>query len=339
VKVFVTGATGFLGQRLVARLLHKGMDVRCLVRRNSNVQALRAGLDPEAAGRLEFCQGSLDRIESCARSIEGSEVVFHLAAELRGGPAVLFANNVIATRRLIEVVGRTRPRRFVLVSSLGVYGTAHLRKGDVLDERCPLDPEPARRDAYTYSKVAQEKVAWDAYRDGRLPLVVIRPGVIYGPGRDCLSARVGLALGRFFIRMGGRQQLPYTFVDNCARAIALAGTAPGVEGQAFNIVDDDLPSGRDLMKRYQAAVGPVRGVAVPGWAIGPLSGACEWYHRWSRGQLPAVLTRYKSAAMWRPLHYSNARAKAELGWRPEVGFEEGLRQTFSALRRAASAGA
>ncbi len=337
-KAFVTGATGFLGQRLVARLLEQGTDVCCLTRPGSDVEGLRAGVGPAAPGRLEICRGTLDRIEACAASVAGSDVVYHVAAELRGGPAVLFVNNVIATRRLIEVVRRARPRRFVLVSSLGVYGTAHLRRGDVLDEQCPLDPEPARRDPYTYSKVAQERVAWEAHRDGGLPLVVVRPGVIYGPGRDCLTARVGLAVGGFFIRMGGRQQLPYTFVDNCARAIVLAGTAPGVEGKAFNVVDDDPPTARELVKRYRAAVGRVRGVAVPGWAIGPLSGACEWYHRWSQGQLPAVLTRYKSAATWKPLRYSNARAKAELGWRPEVGFDEGLRQTFASLARPAGAG-
>jgi nucleoside-diphosphate-sugar epimerase len=236
---------------------------------------------------------------------------------------------------LIEAALGARVCRCVLVSSLAVYGTAGLRRDDLLDEHCPLDPEPYRRDAYTYSKIAQEKVAWEALHQRGLPLAVIRPGVIYGPGRDCISGRVGIRLGGFLLRMGGRQRLPYTFVDNCARALLLAGVVPAAEGEAFNVVDDDPPTGRELVRLYRAEVGPLRGITVPGWAIAPVSGLCEWYHRWSRGQLPAVLTRYKSDAIWKPLRYDNGKAKGVLGWRPQTDFASGLAQTFAWLRAGA----
>jgi nucleoside-diphosphate-sugar epimerase len=132
--------------------------------------------------------------------------------------------------------------------------------------------------------------------------------------------------------MGGRQQLPYVFVDNCADAVLRAGTARGVEGQAFNLVDDGLVTGRELLAQYRAVVGRIRSVSIPHCAIGPLSGLCEWYHRRSRGQLPAVLTRYKSSAQWKPLRYSNARAKQALGWKAETSFADGLQQTLTWLR-------
>jgi nucleoside-diphosphate-sugar epimerase len=334
-RAFVTGATGFLGTRLVRRLLDGGAEVRALVR-PGKAGSFRDALGPVGAGRLELLEGVLARVESYAGAVAGCDVVYHVAAALGGGPAVLFQNNVIATRALIGAASDGRVGRFVLVSSLGVYGTGHLRKWDVLDEGCPLDPQPHRRDPYTYSKVTQEQVAWEAHRAGRLPLVVVRPGVIYGPTRDCLTGRVGLQLGGLLVRMGGRQRLPYTYVDNCARAVELAGTVPGVEGEAFNVVDDDAPTARDLARQYRSAVGRGRGVAVPGWAIAPLSALCEWYHRWSGGQLPAVLTRYKSRATWLPLRYSNAKAKAVLGWAPETDFARGLDQTFAWLRRQAA---
>jgi nucleoside-diphosphate-sugar epimerase len=332
-RVLVTGATGFLGQRLVKSLLREGTDVRCLVRPSSNLTTLREISGSEAVGRLELFQGSLGQIDSCAEAMRGCEVVFHLAAALRGAPAVLFLNNVIATRQLIGLSCRMGIRRFVLVSSLGVYGTQHLRAGDLLDEQCPLDPEPHRRDAYSYSKVVQEQVAWEACRAACLPLVVIRPGVIYGPSRDCLSGRVGLRFGNFLIKMGGRQQLPYTFVANCAEAIALAGFVRGAEGEAFNIVDDDPPTSRELLKQYRKMVGRIRVLSIPHWAISPLSRLCERYHQWSDGQLPAVLTPYKSAAMWKRLRYTNAKAKAVLGWKPRISFAEGLEPTFAWLRQ------
>jgi nucleoside-diphosphate-sugar epimerase len=334
-KAFVTGATGFLGGRLVPRLLAEGAEVCCLVRSPAGAAALRAAVGPEYRQRLEVCHGTLARVADWSDALAGCDTVFHLAAEVRGAAAVLFAGNVIATRKLIEAARDVR--RFVLVSSLAVYGTDHLRAWDVLDEECPLDPNPHRRDAYTYSKIAQEQVAWGAHRTQGLPLVVVRPGVIYGPGRDCLGGRLGLRFGNFLVKMGGRHPLPYTFVDNCAAAVARAGLAPDVEGQAFNVVDDDPITGGELLRRYRAAVGGLRWLTVPGWAIGPLSGLCEWYHRRSNGQLPAVLTRYRSRAMWRPLRTSNARARLRLGWSPAVPFVEGLEQTLASVSRKGSA--
>jgi nucleoside-diphosphate-sugar epimerase len=331
-KSFLTGATGFLGGRILGQLLDEGMEVRCLVRTDDAADRLRGAAGPGRVDRLEFVRGSLGRINGSDGLLEGCDVVYHAASSLSGAAAGLFANNVVAMRRLVEACGRSGVKRLVLVSSMGVYGTGHLRSGGVVDEQCPLDPAPHLRDPYTYSKVAQEEVAWEAFREGGLPLAVVRPGNIFGPGRDPVTARVGLRVGNFVLRMGGRQAMPYTYVENCARAVLLAGTVPGVEGEAFNVVDDDLPTGRWLLKRYRREVGRLPALGVPRWAIQPLSRSWEWYHRWSHGQLPAVLTRYKSAAMWKPLRYSNAKAKARLGWEPTVGMEEGMRLTFAWLR-------
>ena len=325
-KVLVTGGAGFLGRRVVERLLAAGASVRCLLRRPSALDDLRGpGVD------LEIVEGSLGGIVPGSDLARGCEVVVHAAADLRGGTAGMFLTNVVATRGLIEAAGRSGVSRFVLVSSLGVYGTGHLRAGEALDETCPLDPEPHRRDPYSYSKVAQERAAWSAHVAGTVPLVVVRPSVIYGPGRDPITGRVGLRLGRFVLGMGGRHRLPYVYVDNCAEGVALAATAPGVEGEAFNLVDNELPTGRQVMRAHRRAVGGVRAVWVPRPAIGTLSGLSQWYHRASGGQLPAVLTRYKSDAQWKPLRYPNAKAKARLGWAPAVGLAEGIRRTMQAL--------
>src|SRR5205823_8412658 len=107
--VLVTGATGFLGRRLVWRLLDRGHTVRCLVRPSSDLKELENGLAAGQQGRLEVVRGRLDAADSAA---EGCDVVFHVAAALSGATASLFLDNVIATRRLIEQVGRS-VKRFV----------------------------------------------------------------------------------------------------------------------------------------------------------------------------------------------------------------------------------
>jgi len=331
VNALVTGGTGFLGRSLVAKLLAAGWHVRCLVRAGSSVASLRAAVPPRTEDRLEFIESRLDDPNSCQSALAGCTHVFHLAAEMRGATAVLFLTNVIGTRALLQAATRAGVERFVLVSSLGVYDAGSIYHGKRLDESVPVERKPHLRDPYTHSKVIQEQVVWEAHRDAGLPLVVVRPGVIYGPGRDCLSGRVGLRLGGLLVAMGGKQLLPYTHVENCAQAIVLAGTRPGVVGQAFNVIDDGSPTARSLLRQYRRAVGGVRSVTVPGWLIPFVSSACEWYSRKSRGQIPAVLTRYKSRAMWSRAHYANDRAKTMLGWQPEKTFTDGLRETFESL--------
>ena len=176
----------------------------------------------------------------------------------------------------------------------------------MLDERCPIDLKPHLRDPYTFSKVLQEQAAQEVAEETRLALVIIRPGVIYGPGRSCITGRLGLSFGRWLIRMGGGQRVPYTYVDNVADAVVRAGIASGVEGQEFNIIDDDLPRARTLVRMYRNRIGGLRVIPVPFWAIAPLS-------------------------LWKNLRYSNDLAKARLGWTPAIDFDEGLRRTFEFL--------
>lgn len=328
-RALVTGATGFLGRRLVPRLLTAGLDVRALVRRTDDGEALRQSLPPADRDRLEIALGSYTRADTMKSAAAGCELVYHVAAAMSGSPAGFVQTTVTGTRTMLEALRETGLRRLVLVSSLAVYDTSPLKRGDTLEESCPLEPKPAERDPYCYSKVLQERVAWEAHEQAGLPLVVVRPGVLYGPVRGCLSTRVGLRFGNFVLRVGGWHHLPYSYVDNCADAVAAAGTAPGIEGQAINVIDDELPTGRRLIREYRRHVGPLYAIWIPLWTLDPLSRSCEWYHTWSEGQLPAVFTRYSSAALWTPLVYSNAKAKRALGWRPAVGLDEALRRTLA----------
>ena len=327
-SVMVTGGTGFLGRRLVKLLREDGLHVRCLVRPTSDVEALRRYVGDNLWGGVDVRAVSLTDVDACRDALIDCDVVYHLAAGLGGSPSTLFLNSVIPTRRLIEASLTSDVRRFVLVSSFGVYGAAALKSGSLLDESTPVDQTPHRRDPYSYSKIVQEQAAWDACKQDGLPLVVVRPGVITGPGRGALSSRIGLQLGPLLIRMGGGQTLPYVFVDNCAAAIRQAGLIEGVEGEAFNVLDDDLPTGKQILQMYRQSGRRQRSLWIPRPCIQPLAGAYEWYHRWSRGQLPAVITRYKTASMWKSLRYTNQKAKDRLRWTPTVPLDEAFRRSL-----------
>ncbi len=323
-KACVTGATGFLGRRLVRSLCLEGLQVRCLVRRSSDLVPLKSFLGEAFWRQVDVVRCELSDVAACRSALEDCSVLYHTAAGLSGSPSTLFLSTVVGTRRILEAALQAAVRRFVLVSSLGVYGSALLKAGTVVDEQTPIDPAPHLRDPYTYSKIVQEQVAWEAFHERKLPLVVVRPGVIFGDERGVLSGRIGLRLGRCLIRMGGRQSVPYTYVENCAAAIRQAGLVPQIAGEVFNILDDDLPTAAQVLRWYRKAGGRIRSFWLPGPLIGTVSGFYEWYHHWSRGQLPGVITRYKSAAMWNRLKYSNEKARRMLAWEPAVPIQEAI---------------
>jgi nucleoside-diphosphate-sugar epimerase len=153
--------------------------------------------------------------------------------------------------------------------------------------------------------------------------------VIFGDERGVLSHRVGLQLGGLLLRIGGGQRVPFTYVENCAEAVKLAGLRAGIDGQFFNVVDDDLPTGRQVLRMYRKAGRKLRVIGIPQFATNWLARFNEWYSARTEQQIPAVLTRYRVQAMWKPLQYSNSRAKELLGWHPSTSFDEAFEKTMA----------
>ncbi|WP_437781910.1 NAD-dependent epimerase/dehydratase family protein [Sorangium sp. So ce1097] len=335
-KVLVTGSNGFLGSALVDRLLaHGETDLRCLVRPASNRARLEE-IEERRGAALEVAVGSLATKEAAEHAVEGVDVIYHVAAAMGGAPADMFLNTVVASKNLLEALVHTgRSPRVILVSSFGVYGVADLPRGYIVDENTPLESRPAQRDLYSQAKLRQEKLFWEYQARYGFPLTVIRPGVIYGPGGNAFSGRVGMSLFGVFLHLGGRNILPLTYVDNCAEAIAIAGRSEVAKGQVYNVHDDDLPTADVYLARYKREVKPIRSVSVPYFALTGISKLVERYHAHSKGQLPAVFTPYKTATSWKGNRFDNTKLKA-LGWKQLVSTEEGLQRTFAYLRERAT---
>jgi nucleoside-diphosphate-sugar epimerase len=333
VSVLVTGSNGFLGAALIDRLMARGetREVRAMVRAGSDRRRLDAVAARYPGRALRIVEGSLASADAAARVLEGVQVVHHLAASLRGAAADMFLNTVVTSKNLLEAAARSKsPPRMVLVSSFSVYGVADLPRGAMVDEETPFEASPERRDLYAQVKVRQERLFRDYHAQHHVPLVVVRPGVIYGPGGSALSVRVGLRMPGVFLHFGGSNVLPLTYVDNCAEALCVAADRAGGEGETINVVDDDLPTASAYLARYRREVERLRSVRVPYPVTMAMSALVERYHHWSKGQLPAIFTPYKSATAWKGNRFDNARLKA-LGWRQVVPTEEALARTFADL--------
>jgi nucleoside-diphosphate-sugar epimerase len=326
-QILVTGANGFIGSWVVRALLARGFTkIRCLARAASTPANLDRIREEVGASGIEVVNGNLLSRDVCAKATEGVTIVYHLAAGVEKTFPGCFLNSAVTTRNLLDAVTMSGTvRRFVNISSLAVYSNGQLRRGAALDETCPIDTRLVERyDPYAYGKAKQDEVVREYGRLRGLPYVIVRPGITFGPGKAKIPGRVGIDTFGVFLHLGLSNVMPLTYVENCAEAIVLAGLTIGIEGEEFNIVDDDLPRSRAFLRRYKRKVRRIRTIPVPYPIFYLFNFAWEKYSSWSGAQLPPVFNRGTCEAYYKGQNFSNQKAKALLGWRPRVGMSDAL---------------
>lgn len=307
--------------------------MRCLVRSRGRCASLTA-LEDEFGVTLEYVYGNLLSRATCLAAAEDAALVYHLAVGVDKTFPGCILNTVVTTRNLLDAIAANRAiRRFVNVSSLAVYSNEQLRRRALLDERCPVESDLiGRHDPYAYAKAKQDEVVRAFARSIRLPYVIVRPGVTFGPGKSRIPGRVGIDTFGVFLHLGHRNRMPLTYVDNCAEAIALAGLVANIEGEEFNIVDDDLPTSREFLRSYKSEMGRFLSIPVPYVAFYGFCFLWEKYSSWSHGQLPPAFNRKTCAAYFKGNVYSNEKAKMRLHWRPRVGMTEAIARYLASVR-------
>jgi len=334
--ILVTGATGFIGSRVVASLLDLGFrNVRCFARPSSNMARVKTVTCAREGARVDVIKGNLLSREDCIAATEDVAVIFHLAASTgESSFPEAYMNSVVTTRNLLEASLRHRClRRFVSMSSFSVYTNTHKPRWRVLDESCPVEKHPELRgDAYCFAKVKEDEIVTECCAKFGIPYVIVRPGYVYGPGKGGITDRVGTSTFGVFLHLGGSNKIPFTYVDNCADAIVLAGLKEGVDGEVFNVVDDNLPSSRQFLALYKRNVRKFKSLYVPHAVSYALCYLWERYSTWSEGQLPPSFNRRRWHAYWKKTHYSNAKLKTQVGWAPKVPTAEGFMRHFESCR-------
>lgn len=318
--ICVTGGTGFLGHHLVPRLLAEGYRLRLLVRRTSDVRWLpEQGVDPVL--------GDITDPESVRRAMDGCVYVVHAAALFRfWGPESDFQRvNVEGTRIVAREALQAGVRRLVHISAVAVVG--EVPPGVVIDEQTPCHP----CDPYQRTKYAAERLVLDMAARERLPVVVLRPGAIYGPhGR--------YAFNRLFIEdpwrglhiqvEGGRRLTFPVFGPDVAEAVCLA-LQRGRLGEVYNICDHPVTHVHinHLVSRL-AGMNPRRW-NVPRQALIGLAALMECWASWSgREPFYPLNLRHYVFADW---CVSSEKAVRELGFQP-TPLEKGLRETIAWFR-------
>jgi nucleoside-diphosphate-sugar epimerase len=338
--VLVTGGAGFIGSAVVASLLERGFrNIRCLVRPSTSPAKIAALAALAPASKLHILRGNLLSPADCLAAADGAKLVYHLAAG-RGEKSYpdAFLNSVVVTRNLLDACGRHGEiRRLVNVGSFVVYTNRGKKESRMLDETCPTEPNGlARGEAYCFAKVKQDEMLFEYRRKHNLPVVLVRPGAVYGPGNLAISGRVGVDTFGIFLHLGGSSPIPLSYIDNCADAIVAAGLAPGIDGEVFNVVDDDLPTSRNFLRLYKRHVRRFPSWYIPKHASYLLCWLWERYNRQSQGQLPPSFNLSRWHALWKKTAYSNEKLKSCAGWQQKIPTSEALQLYFAACRAEAS---
>lgn len=292
-RVFVTGATGFIGQRAARRLVEA--EARVYVGAAPDEEPERIAGLPGQAERLIFDLRDAGAVQA-AVSRAAPQVVLHLAAvgvtDPGVDPGLALAVNAGGAVHLLEALREQDIQRVVLVGTCYEYGAREAIEG--------LDPF----NAYAASKVAAWAFGRMYWRTHGLPVVTVRPFQVYGPGQPShtlIPAAIRTALaGGDFPMTPGEQERDFIYVDDVVEGILVAAEAPDVEGESLDLGTGQVHAIRQVVERIWAMTGAQGHV---------LAGALPYR--------PGVVMHLAADA---------DRTARMTGWRAQMGLEEGLRR-------------
>ncbi|MCB9421423.1 MAG: NAD(P)-dependent oxidoreductase [Ardenticatenaceae bacterium] len=317
-RVLVTGATGFIGGRLAQRLaLEEEAVVTGTGRQLDKVPFL-------TEVGVNLIPADLQDTAVMRQLMAGQEIVFHCAAlraKHQAKDTVAEQINSTAIEALMWLADETGVRRFIHVSSMNAYGPP---QRPVVDETHPLNTN--QRDTYGRTKALGEVVARKAADGLDLELVIVRPGMVYGPRSDGWSIRMVEVLrkGLPVIYGGGQGNTYQVYIDNLIDGMLLTAVRPQAAGEAFNFVDP--PVTWQTFFNYYAAMCSEKPRAIPMWAARILA----WANEMANLGLP--LTRERLEYYIQSPTFPLTKAENLLGYRPRVDIDEGMRLTEIWLR-------
>jgi nucleoside-diphosphate-sugar epimerase len=326
-RVLVTGGRGLLGNAVIRESVSRGWEVVTLQRTPS-------GLDDGASVRDVL--GSITDSEVVTAAIKGCDAVIHLAARvgIDGTRSDFERVNVGGTAVVLDAARRNDVSAFVHISSPSVAHAGEPLVGAVAD---PADPGNARGH-YSRSKAMAEELVLG---QDDVPVVALRPHLVWGPGDTQLVARIvdRARRGRLFLIDGGTALIDTTYIDNAASAICQGlARIDGVRGQALVVSNGEPRPVRDIIAAIVRAAGlsaPSRSVPFqPAWIAGAGAEAVG-SARGAEPPLTRFLVEQLATAHW----FDQRHTRAALNWKPTVGIDEGMALLQAWFRRGAEAGA
>ncbi len=323
--VLVTGGTGFVGGAVAWRLRSENCLVRALVRRSSDTAALTA-----AGCELRF--GDITDAVSVREAMSGADAVVHCAAFASDwGPREKFVQvNVEGSRHIFDAALQCAMKRVVHISTADVFGI--YADGRVIDDSFPL-----KETGFPYSdtKAEADRMALTYARERGLPVAVIRPMWVYGPGDRTFFPELVDAMRKHEMVFFGssRNTIPLCYIDNLVDAIILTLTHDEAVGQGYLVGDGAVITWKELTDLLADRLDlPKVELTIPLSLAKTAAVGAETLAKVEKSTQRPALTRYELEMAGRDMHYSTEKICRELGFSPRVLPEEGLVRTIEWLK-------
>lgn len=324
-EVVVLGGTGFIGRRVVQRLLARNVPVTCVVRRTHSLP--QSIVDAALSGKLRIVRASLGDDAGMARALAGAERCVHLATGNGATWDEVQRVMVDGSARVAEQCADAGVKRLVYVSSIAALYTGldgseadGVGSDGVIRDSWQTDPQPDARPLYARGKAAAERAVREACERRGIGLVVARPGVVVGEGTPMQHSGLGLWVrDNHCVGWGlGDNRLPLVLADDVADALVAATVAPGtgVDGKALNLCADPGLSGRDVVEALRRATGRALHFHPRRLWVSQTAEIGKWIVK-RLGRKKAEFPSYrdlKSRAL--AARFASDIARKELGWQP-----------------------
>lgn len=313
----VTGATGFLGSALITELAKRKQAVRILARDEQKARA-------QFGDTVTIIRGDINDVEQVEQAVDGASIIYHLVGRLYHPsiPATLYhLTHVEGTRILLAACkGQSQLQRIVHCSTTGVHGVTGKTPAAEDAPFAPTNP-------YEATKLEGELLALKACKEDGLPVSVVRPGLVYGPGDlHLLGLFSSIKKGLFRVIDGGKALLHPVYIDDLTAAFLLCAERPEAIGHSYNIAGDHPVTIRQLATAIAHSLHKElpRG-SIPLW-LANLASDIFAITPGMKGE-KAPLTRSRVQFLTNSRVYDISKARDELGYTPEVELEEGMKQT------------
>lgn len=312
-KIFITGADGFIGSHLAARLVGAGHSVRALCQYNSfGSKGWLEDIDPEMTNNMDIRHGDVRDGDFMDDLVKGCDVIFHLAALIAipfsyHSPRSYIDTNVTGTLNMLQAARRHNIESFIQTSTSEVYGTAQFVP---ITEKHPLQGQSP----YSASKIAADQIAYSFFTSFQTPVTIIRPFNTYGP-RQSTRAIIPtiitqLARGERNLKLGALSPTrDFNFIDDTVAGFVNTLRADNINGETINLGSNYEISIGDTVKAIARAYGTDVTITTENKRLRPENSEVE--------------------RLWA----CNAKARELLNWVPEYagleGFEKGLQKTIT----------
>lgn len=305
-KVFITGASGFIGRKLAERLEANGVAT--------------CGVDMVADPSRGVVAGNIAEAGDWARTLEGCDLVVHTAAivAMTASKKAAWTVNVNGTRRVLDAAVAARVARFVQISSVAAFGWDFPESAT---EEWPLMPNG---NSYCDTKIASEHVVLAAHAAGEIDCTVVRPGDVYGPRSVWITAPLAmLKKGQFMLPDGGNGVFSPVWVDDLVDGVIRAGCINAGKGQIFTITSGEGVPCSEFFGNHARWLGKKKVPTAPSWLLNPALETARVSIQTFGGKTD--LGRGTMDILNRRCTYSIEKARRLLGYEPKMRIEDGMR--------------